>query len=301
MSFDHFLAQSWNDHGKDAWGVFKKFPDGIALVDKNEQIPRLAQLIAHVSGEHLGAWDQGIDLLQKLRHLSCFESSSESDAAINRLSASLEIAAGKNNVLTRFSQSDQIRILATAASALCGQNKSTEAETLFKHALELARPDLDKTDPACRSLAVTGNNLACSLEEKSERSTADTQLMILAAETARKYWELAGTWLEIERAEYRLAMTYLVAKDFAKAHAHAQNCIDLAKSNAAAPLELFFGFEALALVEHARNAAGFSSALEQMQHYFSVLSADDQSWCDKSLQKLIQLSSAPRVSAGSSG
>jgi hypothetical protein len=37
--------------------------------------------------------------------------------------------------------------------------------------------------------------------------------MIFAAKTTRKYWEIAGTWLEIERAEYRLAMTYLAAGD----------------------------------------------------------------------------------------
>lgn len=66
--------------------------------------------------------------------------------------------------------------------------------------------------PAFRALAVTGNNLACTLEEKNHRSLQETELMILASRTARKYWELAGGWLEISRAEYRLAMNYLQAK-----------------------------------------------------------------------------------------
>lgn len=41
--------------------------------------------------------------------------------------------------------------------------------------------------------------------------------MLLAAQTARKFWEQAGTWLQVEKAEYRLSMTYLQAGDPGKA------------------------------------------------------------------------------------
>ena len=60
-----------------------------------------------------------------------------------------------------------------------------------------------------RALAITGNGLACTLEEKPDRTADERALMILAAQTARHHWAIAGTWLETERAEYRLANTWL--------------------------------------------------------------------------------------------
>ena len=67
-----------------------------------------------------------------------------------------------------------------------------------------------------RALAVAANNLASSLEERSTRSAGERELMILAAQTARHYWGRAGGWLETERAEYRLAMSWVQAGDPAR-------------------------------------------------------------------------------------
>ena len=132
------------------------------------------------------------------------------------------------------------------------------------------------------------SGLASALEEKETRSPAETELMILAAQVSRKCWEIAGTWLEIERAEYRLANTFLKAGNFDQAFVHAQNCLQLIKDNNAGALEYFFAYEALALVEQARkNSVGFSQAVELAKEYFTKLSDNEKSWCEATLKKLV--------------
>lgn len=288
MKFNDFLNQAWNDHAKDSVKVAERLFEGMSLVEKNEEIPQLAYLMTHVFGEHLGKWNEGFIILQKLTQLSCFEKDSESDKSVVRMIASLELASGKRDSVREFSSSDQIRILTVAASAVGEQKQSEKARTLFQEALKIAETNLLSNDPANRSLAVTGNSLASALEEKAYRSADETELMILAAKAARKYWEIAGTWLEVERAEYRLAMTYLAAEDLMKALEHAQNCLEIIDKNNAAALEYFFGYEALARIEKKRNnMLGFSKAIEQAQIYFSDL-GDDKSWCEESLKKLLE-------------
>lgn len=287
MSFNEFLNQAWNDHARQAAEVASRLDAGIKLIEKNDQIPAMARLVTHVMGEHLGHWDKGVQLLRQLSESSFYDSGSESFKDIERSIASLEVAAGKRQSLDGLSLSDQIRVLAVAASALSEQKDPERAKQLFRGALDKAQDALAKDDPANRALAVTGNNLACALEEKPTRSKDEIELMILAAQTGRKYWEIAGTWLETERAEYRLSQTYLKAGDLAKALAHAQVCLELGQENSAPALELFFGYEALALVEKARgNTIGFAKALEQVKANFSKLSAEDKSWCEASLIRL---------------
>jgi hypothetical protein len=189
--------------------------------------------------------------------------------------------------LENFGRSDQIRILAMASSALSERETNRSRQLLLK-ALDLARLGLEKKDPANRALAVTGNNLACALEEKKSKTPADRELMILAAKTGRGYWEVAGGWLEVSKAEYRLGMTYLEAGDRTKALKHAQICLEMCRDNKAGDLDMFFAFEILAKAERSRkNDLGFQEALEKANQYFNKLSVDDKTWCESSLKKLM--------------
>ena len=115
---------------------------------------------------------------------------------------------------------------------------------LFQEALVQTLP---KDDPAVRSMAVTGNNLAFALEEKAILSDGETTLMIQAAQAARKYWELAGTWLHVERAEYRLAKTYLKAGNKMKAREHATECLKLCEAHLADDFEMTYAREIVEL------------------------------------------------------
>ncbi|MDP2307547.1 MAG: hypothetical protein Q8P18_16085 [Pseudomonadota bacterium] len=96
-------------------------------------------------------------------------------------------------------------VLGLAASALATQGRTLEAAATFEAAAILA----DATEALHRSIAMTGNNLAVSLEQRVQRSPEEDTLMLRAAQVARVFWGRAGTWLNVERAEYRLAMTRL--------------------------------------------------------------------------------------------
>lgn len=288
MDFDRFLNQAWDDHATHTAAVAERLASrGPALVTEEAQIVPLANLVHHVHGEHLGRWHEGLSLLRRLAtHPACSPAGAAS-AALARFQASLALCEGSADERAAMSAADRIRVTALAAANLA-ERDTPRASVLFGEALaEAERAGLDATDPSNRALAVTANNLACTLEEKTRRSPAERALMITAAQAARRYWALAGGWLETERAEYRLAMTWLQAGDPALARHHAQQCLAIVQANGSAPLERFFASEALALAEAADgNAGGHAAALAQAREAFAALDGADQGWCRASLDKL---------------
>ena len=61
--------------------------------------------------------------------------------------------------------------------------------------------------------------------------------MIVAAEAALRYWKQAGTWLEEERAEYRLAKSLLIAGRAVDAVASARRCLAVCERHEAPAFE----------------------------------------------------------------
>jgi tetratricopeptide (TPR) repeat protein len=293
MEFDAFLNQAWSDHGEHPREVADRLLASLELVVQSDEIPRFAQLAAHVFGEHLGDWQGGIALVEKLRERPCFLAGTEAEPAIVRAVVTLNLAAsGDRSRLEALGRSDQARVLAMAASALAGQRELERATEYFTMALNLLSGVADD-DPAHRALAVTGNNLAAELEGKLERAPAETELMLLAAHTARKEWQIAGTWLNVERAEYRLVRSCLEANLAEEAVEHARRCIEICRANSAEAVELFWGHQALALAEHRRkNGAAFKAALDMARQHFEKILGADRDWCRPGLEKIEALSGA---------
>ncbi len=286
MKFETYIAQAWTDHANQPQQVADGFLNAVSSVETEGQLVQLVGLVTHVMGEHLGQWTEGQALLEKYQTIEPFAVAADAQNAIQRSLAVMKMGRSESPDMENFSRSDKIRVFAVAASALSGRDVD-RAHAFLLSALELARTGMDRQDPANRVLAVTGNNLACALEEKKSRTSAETALMILSARTAREYWEIAGGWLEVSRAEYRLAMSYLEAADTAEALKHAQTCLEICRENMAGDLDLFFAFEALAKVERfRRNDIGFKTAFEQAVQHFNKLNEDDKSWCEPSLKAL---------------
>ncbi|MGZ3809850.1 MAG: hypothetical protein ACXVCE_17330, partial [Bacteriovorax sp.] len=263
--------------------LLEDFENHFGTLETEDDVMALAHLITHVSGEHLGKWKEGQLLLNALKSNSLLKDHS----GIDRLMASLSLGEDLHFSIDHFSGSDQVRILGMTASALASLNDAKRAGDYLKLANAMAEAKLPKIDPANRALAVAGNNLACALEEKEMCTQEEVNLMIQAALIGRKYWEIAGTWMEVERAEYRLAKTFMKAQFLDKAHEHAEKCLAIVALNNNDPLETFFGLEALALVEKARNnKSAFDGALEKMNEVFNKLSLEDQSWCKETLEKM---------------
>ena len=288
MDFDTFLGQAWADHATDSSVVAARLREqAVALVAEEAQLLPMAHLAHHVFGEHLARWQEGLQFLQQLAALPFCAASGTAAQALRRYQASLRLAGGLADERGGFTASERVRITAMAAANLACHDAPGAAALLHQAQAQAEAAALPEKDPAHRALAIAGNGIAGTLEEKPARSTGERALMLHAAQVARQYWALAGTWLETERAEYRLAMSWCQAGDFAQARQHAQNCLEIVHANASVPLEVFFGWEALARVERAAgHAAGHSQALSQAHAAFATLEEGDRGWCRASLDKL---------------
>jgi tetratricopeptide (TPR) repeat protein len=285
MSFQNYLTDAWAKHPEESENIFNDFENHFKLLTTPEEVTSLAHLITHVSGDHLGKWKGGIELLNKIKKIPI----DKDELSLNRYIATLSLASNPDYSLEGFSLSDQVRILGMTASAIGSQNEVARACDIIEKANDIAKVYLSKNDPANRSLAIAGNNLACTLLDKEKLDHNEINLMIQSAFVGRKFWELAGTWKEVERAEYRLAKVFLKANVLDKAFEHSEKCLAIISDNGNDPLEEFFGFEALALIEKARrNELGFSEAIEKMKESFEKISSDDQTWCKKTLEKLAE-------------
>lgn len=288
QNFDDWLSQAWDGHANDAAAVAARLDQGRELAANQQQLARLADLGHHLYGEHLGDWNAGVDWLLALAEHPHYASHDEARAALGVYLASLAVSGGHDDAAQALSLADRIRATALAAGNLATR-ETPRALSLLKLALHDADDaGLPAHGPHLRSLAVSSNNLTCTLEEKTLLSADERELMILAAQSARRYWGQVGGWLETERAEYRLANSWLKAGDPVQARRHAQLCLEIAQANAAPPLEHFFGWEALGLAERAAGSlSGHERALTQARRAFDALGEADREWCRASLDKLV--------------
>ena len=288
MDFDRFIDQAWTEHATDPAAVAARLQgEGLLQLTDAARIPPFAHLAHHVFGEHLGRWQDGVQLQRQLSALPCCPTDGDTPAALRRYVASLSLAAGTHDERPALGASDRVRVTAMTAGALAGHDAAHAAALLHEALADAETAGLPEQGPHARALAVTGNNLAATLEEKPVRSAAERDLMILAAQTGRRFWALAGTWLETERAEYRLAMTWLQAGDTTQARRHAQQCLEIVAAHGGVALERFFGWEALGRVERAAgNPAGHAQALAQAEAAFAALEDGDRGWCQASLDAL---------------
>jgi hypothetical protein len=287
MTLDAFLESAWNDHGDHPQVVADRLANSLHLVASPDEIPAFARLVTHVYGEHLGQWHRGIELLQSLRGLPAFVGSTSVPSALDRNIATLRYAGGDEAVLATLDRDDRIAVLAAVASAFAGQLGFKRAIAVYAQALELAVPVLPRDSPANRALAVGGNNLAAALEEKNDRDNAETEGMIVAAQGGLKYWKLAGTWLEEERAEYRLTRSLLKAGRAADAIESARRCIDVCAHNDAPAIERFYGYVVLALAQRANgDATAFAASRQVALMLHHHVPADEKRWCESEIAEL---------------
>jgi hypothetical protein len=279
--FDAFLEAGWNDHADRPAEVAERLAASLARVTAPESIVPYARLATHVYGEHLGQWRDGVALLERLRALPLAQGRDDVASALGRSIAALRYGAGDERALAALGAEDRIAALATASSALVGQKDCARGLAAYAAAIATAEGGLPSGSPAARALAVGGNNLAAALEEKGDRNADETRGMVSAAQSALKYWKLSGTWLEEERAEYRLAKSLLQAGDPATAAQAAQRCVAVCAANEAPAFERFFAVAVLALAQRAAgNAAASSEARAAAFAFYAQVPADDRRWCD---------------------
>ena len=287
VTFDTFIETAWNDHADHPQDVADRLAASIHIVERAEQIPPFARLTTHVFGEHLGQWDQGIAILESLRRRQAFDDGPAVTEALLRNVAVLRFARGDQDALAALSAENRVSVLATASSAFAGQGRFKQAIAAYGEAMRYARVDLPAKSPAIRALAIGGNNLAAALEGKQDRAPDEVRGMIAAAEAGLKYWKLAGTWLEEERAEYRLTRSLLQAGESAAAVGSARRCVAVCEANSAPDIELFYAHAVLALaLRAAGDADGFTTARQRALQIYERVAPDERAWCKAELAEL---------------
>lgn len=289
MDFQSFLDQAWADHASKTSEVVQRFSEGIKLIGSSDDLVALGHLITHVMGEHLGDWKGGRTWLERISH-SPHCSSTQSQQALARFHAVLSLAEGDAVAVAQFTPSEWIRVLTMAASCVLERGQAARASGFLKEAVRVSEAGLMDKDPAHRSLAIAGNNIASALEERSTRTDAEAELMVFAAGVARVNWEKAGTWLEVERAEYRLGKSWLAAGDVERAQQHAKRGLMICIQNNAPALEMFFFSELYTLIYHsAKDFDQMEESRRQAIDDFERLEASDKVWCQATLDNIVAL------------
>nr|WP_315488849.1 hypothetical protein [uncultured Rhodoferax sp.] len=287
MDLDALLKAAWNDHGDAPQAVAVRLLDNYKSVETSAQVAPFVRLLVHVFGEHLGQWQLGVGAIESLRKQLAFAPDDAARTALQKAVATLRYAGGDATALEGLDQPQGASALATAASALAGRQEMARAIAAFAEALRIAELGLPEGSPTVRDIAVTANNLAAMWEAKSDRQPSETTAMLLAAHAALKYWKLTGTWLEEERAEYRLARSLLQAGQADAAIAPAQRCVDVCLRNSAPAFELFFGYAALGT---AYRTAGQTEAFVRIRAaamaQWQQIPDEDRVWCQDDLQAL---------------
>lgn len=171
------------------------------------------------------------------------------------------------------------------ALAWATRGRAAEAhERLIAQAAEAAA----STDTvAQRAHAAASNNIAAGLRERPVRDVASTALMLAAAQAAHEAWGRAGSWQQVERAEYQWARCLATAGDADAARAHAQACLAICEAEGADAFERFFAHEALAwAARSASDAAEETAQRARMVALRGEVEASLQPWCDEALADL---------------
>jgi hypothetical protein len=285
MTFDAFVESAWNDHADDPGGVATRLESSLALVDAPARVAPYARLVTHVFGEHLGQWQRGMRVLALLATRS--RDDADATRMLARSRATLAYAGGDASALAPLAVDDRIAALATASSAFAGRGDLGHALDAYADAVALAADGVPDGSPALRALAAGGNNLAATLEAKQDRDGRETRGMLDAARAALTWWRRAGTWLEEERAEYRLARSLLCAGQAAESAEHARRCLAICDEHAAPAFERFFGTVALALAQRDMgDVAAFAASRDRALAIHQALPADEREACGADLAEV---------------
>ena len=286
MEFEEFIRTAWAEHADQPDDVAERLALSLDRVELPAHVAPFAGIVTHLYGEHLARFDDGVELLESVRRLPACNGQPEALGILSRGVAALRYASGEVHALDVLAPQDRMTVLANASGAILGQRDFGRAIAAYDEALRLAlkhRPEAR----AQRSLAAAGNNLASSLEEKADRSNSETEGMLRAAEAALQYWALAGTWLEVERAEYRLTRSLLQAGQASAAIEHARQCIAVCAAHDAPAFERFFGEAVLALAQRsAGEQAGFIASRQHALALFALVPDAEQQWCAPELKEL---------------
>jgi hypothetical protein len=201
------------------------------------EVRRLSWLVNHLAGEQLKRWHEAHALQQRLRRVD-----TPAQALLARSAAAMLAGAlldgwqAERELVTATGCTEQgarcmvrlavLQFIAASAEPLrCAEE--------FNHVLiDLAA--LGATDRLEKITAPILNNLVTAMIDRADAPFDDVsyqQAVMQGAAAARSAWQLAGTWVNHERAEYLCALTANAVRDWSTGAAAAQHGLDLIAAN----------------------------------------------------------------------
>lgn len=294
MTFQDYLSHSWKIHAKETETVYHSLATASEKLMSNEDIIPLARLITHICGDHyLEHWKTGVDLLNQLKTHQFYKAGTESETSVNRSIAILKLSAGQVTEFTSFSTSDQSRIFAQVAGILVEHKNIELGQSYFQKSIQLATKldQTNKSEPAFRAIAMTTNNVTCTLEEKENRTESEKNFMIETAVANLNFWGLASDYHDVNMAEYRLSNTYLQAGLYILALDFAKKCYFGVLENKLSAYFEFYGLEMMILCNSKLENANEVKKYQQLIHIvYDKLSDDEKKSTEKTWRKIMALS-----------
>lgn len=278
--FDRFFARAWADHAGRPDAVARRLRLRTPPPCTPAHLIGLARLVVHLLGDHLGRFDDARWRLSALQSHPLADAAVHSELKVG--AAVLDIGEGLADAAPAGMDTSQaLRAEAGAATLCLGRGQVQRALQLIGHTVSRLSALPAATPQDHRPLAVACNNMAWELHELGTRRSAEqTEAMLRLAAASREHWSRAGTWLEIERADYALALTHLSAGLHDEAWRHAAQCLAVCLHHQAPPYELVFAHEAMARVHHARREAGeLAHHAQALRAAFERLGGDEREGC----------------------
>lgn len=287
--FDAFLARAWADHVTRGDAVARRLRLRTPPPRTPDQLAQLVRLVVHLLGEHLGRFDDARWRLAALRSHALADAGVQS--ALDVAAATLDIGVGRADALDGLDAPQALRAEAAGAALCLGRGQVERALALIHSAAARLEALPSATPQDHRPLAVACNNMTWELHDLGDqRSAEQTQAMLALAAASRAHWSHAGGWLEVERAEYALALAHLSAGLPDDAWRHAAQCLAVCLHYQAPPVELLHAHESMARVHHARReAAELAHHARALQAAFARLRSDDQAACRGVLDAVLAL------------
>ena len=286
LSLPAWLAQAQQHHAQAAEAVAAELALRAATLPADAVGAEVIALAEHVWLGHLA---DAAGLLAFAGHLPAELRSAEATApALRRLAWALASLAGPPVPdLPTLPDLLRWRALQNVVLAMAWQGRCEAAGALLLRDESLAAGH--GSGPTGRAFAATANNIASDLCNGPRGDAARDALMLTAAALSRRAWGHAGTALQVERAEYRLALCHAALGQGATALHHAQQCLLICQAEGGDPVELFFAHEATVRAQLARaNTDAAAAARQQMQALLPDISEADglRAWCAQALQDL---------------
>ena len=147
--------------------------------------------------------------------------------------------------------------------------------------------EADTDPPVRRAIAALANNLASDIRDtlKAPADPAAVALMLEAATRSRAAWAEAGGWLEVERADWLLAMCHASAGLGSEALRHAQATLAACQVHGGDDFEFCFAWQAMAFAALAAqdHSTAQQARAAMAEHAERLSDAGDQQYAREQL------------------